>query len=656
MVGAVDEELSWRGEPGRVGGNTEKIMKTKRFPEAGVVAVMVMVVNCQGMRAEEAKVEVPAERLVGMLMGVQRFLGGEESGAARVSMMLEVGEATGGLKELGGRRAEVVLQPPNRFVIKTEVDGPVMLSSDGTKLWVSVPGKGMVLEGDPAVPRFSGRPDSVGSERVPTLGLPVTAAQMGLLPVLAEIGGGETGGKRTMTVRLKPEAVETLKLPGGTVTLTMSGSGDWPETVRYDDGKGTAATVRVVSREAGGALGDDAWRPAVGEGVKVERVALGHLTRFLGTALGSLGSSVPSLPPVSGERRLIGVEGKGRLERHDGTQVLFLSGTPEEMGRQQGVLLKTEIRRVVDRILYGVGVGSSFGKGRWFFGEIEEAVRRTGPFVDARAIREMDALAGAAGLEVEEVRLANFFPELFHCSGFALMGKATAGGRMFHGRVLDYLRGVGLEENAVVMVIRPEVGHAWVNLGYAGFIGSVTAMNEKQVAIGEMGGRGEGKWDGKPMAQLMREVMERAGTIDEALAVMRGTARTCEYYYVLSDAKSGRACGVKATPEAVEVVWSGESHPQLSDPVADTVLMSAGDRYKALVAKVKDGYGTFDAAGAMGLMGKPVCMNSNIQSVLFAPDTLDFWVANADGGHVASECRFTKYNLRALLDGAPAEK
>jgi hypothetical protein len=96
VVGAVDEELSWRGKSGRVGGNTEKNMKTKRFPEARVVAVMVVVVSCQGMRAEEAKVEVPGERLVGMLMGVQRFLGGEESGAARVSMMREVGRIWGG--------------------------------------------------------------------------------------------------------------------------------------------------------------------------------------------------------------------------------------------------------------------------------------------------------------------------------------------------------------------------------------------------------------------------------------------------------------------------------------------------------------------------------------------------------------------------------
>ena len=42
-------------------------------------------------------------------------------------------------------------------------------------------------------------------------------------------------------------------------------------------------------------------------------------------------------------------------------------------------------------------------------------------------------------------------------------------------------------------------------------------------------------------------------------------------------------------------------------------------------------------------------MNSNIQSVLFAPDSLDFWVANADSENVASKTRYTHYNLRELL-------
>ena len=44
----------------------------------------------------------------------------------------------------------------------------------------------------------------------------------------------------------------------------------------------------------------------------------------------------------------------------------------------------------------------------------------------------------------------------------------------------------------MVMVFQPDQGNAWVNVGYAGFIGSVTAMNEKHLAMGEMGGRRRG--------------------------------------------------------------------------------------------------------------------------------------------------------------------
>jgi hypothetical protein len=54
-------------------------------------------------------------------------------------------------------------------------------------------------------------------------------------------------------------------------------------------------------------------------------------------------------------------------------------------------------------------------------------------------------------------------------------------------------------------------------------------------------------------------------------------------------------------------------------------------------------------------MTRPVCMTSNIQSVLFAPGTLDFWVANADSRNVASHTRYTHYNLRELLGSTPPE-
>ena len=151
------------------------------------------------------------------------------------------------------------------------------------------------------------------------------------------------------------------------------------------------------------------------------------------------------------------------------------------------------------------------------------------------------------------------------------------------------------------------------------------------------------------MAQLLREVMETCDTIEQTIELLKKGPRTCEYYYVISDAKSMKACGLACTPEKCEVIWSGEAHPQLPHAVKDAVLMSAGDRYEELARRVQAQHGKLTADSARELMTSPVCMSSNIQSVLFAPKSLDFWVANADAQNVASHTRYTKYNLADLI-------
>ena len=613
----------------------------------------IICISIAPLRAEEPS--PAAGKLVEALQTAISFVSPDPGAPARAIELEAVFEkATGDAQVVEGRPVHIKFQAPNKFFIGTDVDGPVSLSSDGTKVWIHVPKKNLLLEGDPTVPRFTTRPDSVRATKVPAVQVPVTGAQLALLPALADITTKSSdGGGTTIVITPKDAAVQSFGIPKATLSISIGDDHGWPHTFTYDDGKGTSATLRLTSHSISDELPQSAWQPVAESDDKTERVALSHLVKFLETAVSSIGDKIPSLPPAKGERKVIATDGKGRLENHDGARVLFLEGTPEEMGHQQGTLMKKEVNRLVDKILYGVGVGSSFDKGKWFFGTIEEAVRRTGPFIDPRHLREMDAMADAAGRDREEARLSNFFPELFHCSGFALLGDSTEGGRVYHGRVLDYLRGMGLEENAVVMVMKPDQGNAWVNLSYAGFIGSVTAMNEKHLAIGEMGGRGEGNWDGKPMAQLVREVMEKCSTLEEAIELMKTSKRTCEYYYVVSDGRSKKACGIKATKDIFEVIWPGGTHPQLAHPIKDTVLLSAGDRYEELARRVQGNYGKFTAESARELMTRPVCMNSNIQSVLFAPDTLDLWVANADSKNVASATRYTKYNLAELLKPSP---
>ncbi len=564
-------------------------------------------------------------------------------------------------KELAGKSATVGFQAPDRFTLTAEYRGETYSAGrDQQEAWIHVSAKKFGVVGRSGQPRFASATEKKDATRLGAIKMPLPREQLALLPLLMNLTSqpdekiGDTEC-HVLSASPKPEAIEALKIPGGTVKLWVRMSDSLPVRIGYRDGKNINVEVQLHEVEFSRPWPAEKWKIPARDGDKIEVTAMGHLTRFASVILSGLGDKIPSLGPATGERQVIAREGKGRFDMIDGTRVLYLEGTPEEMGSQHGALLKKEIKQLVNRIVYGVGVGSSFAKGRWFFGEIEDAQRRIHPFIDPRYLAEMDAIAKATGHEKEEIRLANFFPELFHCSGFAIFGEATRGGTLYHGRILDYLRGMGLEQNAVVIVSKPDKGHAWVNISYSGFVGSVSAMNEKKVAIGEMGGRGEGNWDGKPMAQLVREVMEKAGTIEEAVEIMRKGPRTCEYYYVISDGKSRKAVGIAATPETFETVWPGQAHERLPHAIKDAVVLSAGDRYEKLVERIREDYRDFDADSARDLMKRPVCMTSNIHSVLFAPETLDFWVANADSTNPASHTRYTKYNLTELLQSGGPE-
>jgi isopenicillin-N N-acyltransferase-like protein len=606
--------------------------------------------------AQETQTNSPSQLLAQALTRLVAIIEPPANQASRTfTTTVKVIKADGLPKEVEGRELDLAFQAPDHMRVGAKWDRQSYVACrDGQEVWIYAPGKRFGLIGSPEQAQFSTAPAARDTKPLGPLKLPVAADQLGLLPLLTDVKAlaGESVADtpcRVLRVTPKPEAIEALKVPQGTLQLWIRESDALPLRLAYRDGKGTDVQIELVNPQFKEAWPAAGWKLKPAEGDKIELVARSHLTRFLNMVVGTLGEKVPTLGPATGERHILAREGNGRLEEVDGTRVLVLKGTPEEMGRQHGVLMKKDIHQLVDHILFGVGVGSSFEKGTWVFGEIEAAQKRLTPFMDDRYLREMDSLTAASGLPREEVRLANFFPELFHCSGFAVFGKATKDGRLYHGRVLDYMRGMGLEQAAVVMVLQPDRGNAWVNVGYAGFIGSVTAMNEKHIAMGEMGGRGQGDWDGKPMAELVREVMEKANTLDEAVEIMRKGPRTCAYFYVISDAKSNRAVGIAATADKFETIWPGQSHPLLPHAVPDAVLMSAGDRYEELARRVQANYGKFDAAGARDLMRRPVCMTSNLHSALFEPDTLDFWVANADSQNPAAHTRYTHYNLGEIL-------
>jgi hypothetical protein len=345
----------------------------------------------------------------------------------------------------------------------------------------------------------------------------------------------------------------------------------------------------------------------------------------------------------------------GELRWVDGQRVVLLSGTPEQIGEAHGTLLKQEANRCIDSVMYAFGTAQTIVTGRWFRDDLDAAYAKLSKHIPERHKVETRAMAASLGLEPDLVEALNVFPEMFHCSGFAIFGKATKDGKLYHGRVLDYMTAIGLQDAATTFIVAPEGMIPFANVGYAGFIGSVSGMNAEKISLGEMGGRGEGQWDGVPMATLMRRGLEECSSLVEVKDLWANNPRTCEYYYVFADGEDRSAVGVAATPDLLQFVAPGEGHELLGDGIEDAVVLSAGSRLDELRKRVKTGYGSFDAESAQGLMSRPVAMQSNLHNVLFVPEDGVLYVANADHKHPAAERPYVKLDLWSLLKQMQAD-
>ena len=340
--------------------------------------------------------------------------------------------------------------------------------------------------------------------------------------------------------------------------------------------------------------------------------------------------------------------------------VLFLEGTAEEMGQAHGELLKDGIAALAKKIAL-VGTAYTLEKKVSFVDTIADAEKRCEPFTPGRYFREMDALAVSAGQTKRTIRQINFFPEMFHCTGIAVRGKATIDGNVRHARVLDYMRDIGMQDWATLIVFMPTETiddkplNAWISVSYPGFLGTVTCMNEQGLALGEMGGGGEGKWDGLSMTFLMRRIMEECATVDEALALMKSTPLTCDYYYVISDAHNDIAAVVASaeTNDPVHVIRPNEDYPDwmpnksvMPKKFEDAVYVSGrGERIETTAKRIGEHYGKIDTPTMIEMLKRPLCMKSNLHNAVFEPVTKDFYFAEAKKDTIAADEKYFKGNI-----------
>lgn len=385
--------------------------------------------------------------------------------------------------------------------------------------------------------------------------------------------------------------------------------------------------------------------------------------------------------------------GEGFLERENDQWVLHLKGTPYERGYQHGTLLKEQIQRNISEYI-DKSKSQVVGRPESFIKSIPNLLT----YVPDHFMEEMQGLSDGSGVPINKIILLNLFPEMFHCSGITVVGDASKDGELYHVRVLDYSIGRNLQSTAVLQVVEPDEGIPFLNVTYAGFIGTVTGMNNEKIAIGEIGGQGYGSWDGIPMAFLLRDILQYASSIEEAKTILQTSPRTCEYYYVFSDGKTNESIGVYATADQLKYFIPGESYALLapsnlpsnygedgnndkfvhtsytleSTPYQTLMRESDGrlsmlfrlqpkdclfltgfphpERYPALIDRALEKYGAIDADALIEIIKQPVARPSNLHNAIFKPAELKVWISHAGpDNEPACDQPYSAWDLPELL-------
>lgn len=213
----------------------------------------------------------------------------------------------------------------------------------------------------------------------------------------------------------------------------------------------------------------------------------------------------------------------GRLETINGYRVLTVSGAPEELGRQHGLLLKDTVQRVVRDVV-------ADGAGAWDLERLLTDAMAMEQHLEPDFRSELKALAQAAEVDYRQLVALQLFGDVGtapSCTGYAAFGPATATGECLIGRNMDYWDyGVGEFANQLFCV-QPASGNDFVTVSWAGVINGWTSLNEHGLYCSNNIGYGaqDLSLHGLSTCFMVRKVAQYAKTVSEAIELVRRTPR-----------------------------------------------------------------------------------------------------------------------------------
>jgi isopenicillin-N N-acyltransferase-like protein len=352
-------------------------------------------------------------------------------------------------------------------------------------------------------------------------------------------------------------------------------------------------------------------------------------------AAGTLAGGLAGHTPVK-------TSGAGRLYEVDGLAFLQVAGSPYEMGRQHGEMLRAEIHDGVvprygdfveyDHVLRNLPAAEKDA----FRAEVDGIFERLHAHVSEPLREELRGIADGAELPYELVFRANYFSELSQvlgkrrfdieagpgvppdgCTGLVALAGATETGELIAGKNHDY-PGTGLWDRfPVVIHYQPEDAQQYVKATSAGLLKCNFSMNEAGITLGgHMLFSAEAEPDGRAFVTIENEIMREATDLDAAIERVEREPRAGCFAFVLTSWKEDRAVCLETNSKHVgrrdpedgvlamsNVTWADEEVMGADLARLAGAGRNAHSRFQRMREMLHEQRGHIDAEAAAAMLG-----------------------------------------------------
>ena len=357
----------------------------------------------------------------------------------------------------------------------------------------------------------------------------------------------------------------------------------------------------------------------------------------------------------------ISVFHQSRKYEKAGITVVYLTGTPYEIGLAHGKLSKKEIM-AVNRPFFELYEKLSIDtQNEWL-----KVSKKLEKHIPKEYLEEMRGISDGAEIEYDKILFLNTLSTIsMRNKCFAFAFKENNSG-IITVRQIDIDTETHLYKNMILYIIKPQKGYGFAAILNPGWVDGESGINENGITVSQNNiFIRQTEWDIMPITQLSRYMLQYSRTIDDAEQLLEKQEAFPAKLLFVSGKESASIFEIankeKARIDMENGILTLANHARLIP--SKNVQSSSAKRFDYGNQFLDENFKKMDKKKALELVRSSRISRRwnlgvhNRQSFIFSPSDLDFWIAiPPDSNYTpASYGPYIGFNLRHELYGSDDE-